>query len=356
MTCCLLDSRDRPLLRIGAIGAAWRVPFVVFRPSAATRFVTSSENAPRLARHRYCPRPQITRHDHGMLPKPDDVLLERYRVLSQIGSGAHGVVFRARDLESRTDVAIKFLSSDVSRQGDYVERLRREALAMARLRGTAAVYVHGLQTTPDGSVYLIMEYVRGKDLQHYLEAAERLGGQLKPERMLQMLRPIAGTLESAHQQGIVHRDLKPSNIMVLDKSVGGGVRLLDFGLVKLLDQKRLTGEGQVAGTPSYIAPEAWRGHPLQLDHRIDVYAMGVIVFRALTGRVPFKATNMVQMLNWALRGERPDITPLRPDLPAGIDVWIQRTLHTDPEQRFQTIREMWGTLEGLFPSASRPPF
>lgn len=290
-----------------------------------------------------------------MLPKPDDVLRDRYRILSKIGSGAHGVVFRARDLESRTDVAIKFLSSEVSRQGDYVERLRREALAMARLRGTAAVYVHGLHTNDEGDAYLIMEYVRGQDLQRFLEAAEKLGGQLKPERMLQMLRPIASTLQSAHQQGVVHRDLKPSNIMVLDKSVGGGVRLLDFGLVKLLDQKRLTGEGQVAGTPSYIAPEAWRGHPLQLDHRIDVYAMGVIVFRCLTGRVPFKPPNMVQMLDWALRGERPNITPLRPDLPPAMDTWIQRALAIDPERRFQSIRDLWGTLEGVFPSASRPP-
>ncbi len=291
-----------------------------------------------------------------MSHKPEDIIEGRYRLLKQIGSGAHGVVFRARDLESRTDVAIKFLAADVGRQASYVERLRREALAMARLRGTSAVYVHGLRTEAQGSTYLIMEYLQGRDLQRYLEFAEERGGQFKPERLLPMLRPIASTLEAAHQQGIVHRDLKPSNIMVLDKNVGGGVRLLDFGLVKLLDQKRLTGEGQVAGTPSYIAPEAWRGHPLEVDHRVDVYALGVIVFRALSGRVPYKSKSMVDMLDWALRGTRPSLHALRPDLPRDIDRWVQMTLAVDPNTRFQTVREQWAALEGLFPAASRPPF
>jgi eukaryotic-like serine/threonine-protein kinase len=290
-----------------------------------------------------------------MNPHPDQVIEGRYRLLKQIGSGAHGVVFRARDLESRGDVAIKFLSADIARKADYIERLRREALAMARLRGTSAVYVHGLSSTAEGSAFLIMEYLEGRDLQSVLNAAEARGGQLKAERLIQLLRPIASTLHAAHQQNIVHRDLKPSNIFVLDKSVGGGVRLLDFGLVKLLDQKRLTLEGQIAGTPSYIAPEAWNGQPLSLDHRIDVYAMGVIVFRALAGRVPFASKNLVEMLNWALRGTRPSLHAARPDLPPAIDAWSQKTLAVDAEQRFQSIHQMWSALEGLFPSASRPP-
>lgn len=290
-----------------------------------------------------------------MLLKPDEVIEGRFRLLKQIGSGAHGVVFRARDLESRGDVAIKFLSDSIGRQPDYVERLKREALAMARLRGTSAVYVHGLRSIPGGSTYLIMEYLQGRDLQRYLQLAEEHGGQFKPERLLQMLRPIASTLQAAHEQNMVHRDLKPSNIFVLDKTVGGGVRLLDFGLVKLLDAQKLTGDGQVAGTPSYIAPEAWRGHPLELDRRIDVYGLGVIVFRALAGRVPYKSNNMVEMLTWAQKGERPSLHQLRPDLPREIDTWVQRTLAINPEDRYQTIAAQWSALEGLFPNASRPP-
>ncbi|HEX2731292.1 MAG TPA: serine/threonine-protein kinase [Polyangiaceae bacterium] len=290
-----------------------------------------------------------------MTPEPDQVVDGRYRLLKKIGAGAHGVVFRARDLESRGDVAIKFLSPEIANKADYVERLRREALAMAMLRGTSAVYVHGLRRAEDGSTYLIMEYLQGQNLQTTLETAEARGGQLKAERLIQLLRPIASTLSAAHGQSIVHRDLKPSNIFVLDKSVGGGIRLLDFGLVKLLDQKRLTLEGQVAGTPSYISPEGWRGNPLDLDHRIDVYAMGVIVFRALSGRVPFSSKNLVEVLNWASKGERPSLHALRRDLPPDIDIWVNKALAAEPEQRFQTIEALWSALEGLFPSASRPP-
>jgi eukaryotic-like serine/threonine-protein kinase len=290
-----------------------------------------------------------------MLPKPDDVIDGRYRLLKKIGSGAHGVVFRARDLESRGDVAIKFLGPEIAQKPDYVERLRREALAMAMLRGTSAVYVHGLRSGEESGTYLIMEYLQGHNLQSTLEAAETRGGQIKPERLIQLLRPIASTLEAAHQQSIVHRDLKPSNIFVLDKSVGGGIRLLDFGLVKLLDQKRLTLEGEVAGTPSYISPEGWRGHPLELDHRIDVYAMGVIVFRALAGRVPFTSKNLVEVLRWATQGERPSLHALRRDLPKDIDVWVQKVLAADPDKRYPSIHSAWSSLEGLFPSASRPP-
>lgn len=288
--------------------------------------------------------------------QPDEVIEGRYRLLKKIGTGAHGVVFRARDLHTRTDVAIKFLGDEVGQNPTYVERLHREARAMAELRGTSAVYVHGIRSAPGSPTYMVMEYLVGRDLQNYLEAGEQQGGKFKPDYMAQLLRPIVSTLEMAHQRGIVHRDLKPSNIYVLDKSVGRGVRLLDFGLVKLLDHAGLTGQGQVAGTPSYIAPESWRGNPLTLDHRIDVYALGVIVFRILAGRVPHKSRGMVDMLEWALRGERPSLHALRPDLNPKIDAWVQKALAIRPEDRFQDVTSLWGTLETLLGSAPRAPF
>lgn len=288
--------------------------------------------------------------------QPDDVIEGRYRLLKKIGAGAHGVVFRARDLQTRNDVAIKFLGDEIGNNPTYAERLRREALAMAQLRGTSAVYVMALRSEPGSPTYMVMEYLLGRDLQDYLEAGEQHGGKFKPEYMLQLLRPIAATLEMAHKNGIVHRDLKPSNIMVLDRSVGGGVRLLDFGLVKLLDQAALTGQGEVAGTPSYIAPESWKGNPLKLDHRIDVYALGVIVFRILGGRVPYRSKNMVDMLQWALRGQRPSLHALRPELNPKIDLWVNKALAVDPAQRFQDVSALWGTLEALLAPAHRSPF
>src|SRR5204862_6583850 len=127
--------------------------------------------------------------------------------------------------------------------------------------------------------YLVMELLVGMSLEDYLRRIEAHGTRLTVEMLVITLDPIVTTLEAAHERGIVHRDLKPSNIFLLDASRGGGVRLLDFGLVKLMGARPLTTQGMVAGSPSYIAPEAWRGNPLLLAHRIDLYSFPMIRFR-----------------------------------------------------------------------------
>ena len=284
---------------------------------------------------------------------PGEVVNNRYRILDKLGAGAHGIVYRARDLETRGEVALKFLGDGKSLDPEYSRRIEREAIAMARLRGTSAVYVHGLNTAEDGSLYLVMEVLAGKDLEEYLQDAERVGGRLKKPKLLEILRPIVDTLEAAHQQSIVHRDLKPSNVFIVDAARGGGVRLLDFGLAKMLDASALTADGMIAGTPSYIAPEAWRGNPRILDHRIDVYSLGVLVFRALSGRTPTPNGNVLDVCSWAMTGERPSLHALRPSLPRAIDVWVEKALAIDPKDRFQTVRALWTSLEGLL--AERAP-
>ncbi len=277
------------------------------------------------------------------LPRPPEVLDERYRLLETIGSGAHGVVFRALDLDTDQEVAIKFLSDKLDDHSTFVERLRREALAMAELKGTAAVKIFALNQE-GGRVYLVMEYLRGMDLASYLKQGEARGGQFKSDYLLHFLQPIVETLQVAHDKGIVHRDLKPSNIFKLDKALGGGVRLLDFGLVKMLDRSQITRQGQVAGTPSYIAPEAWRGRPETLDHRVDIYSLGVLVFRCLGGRVPHEYQGIADILNWALTGERPGLSTVRPDLPRAVDPWTLKSLAIDPAKRFQSVTEQWAAL------------
>ena len=287
---------------------------------------------------------------------PGETVDGRYRLIVEIGAGAHGVVYRARDLETQNDVALKFLSAAVALDPEYNERLGREATAMARLRGTSAVYVHGFRQRDDGALYVVMEMLHGRNLENFLREAEQRGGRLKRARMLEMLRPIADTLEAAHAQGIVHRDLKPSNIFVIDRERGGGVRLLDFGLVKLADLEGMTIAGMVMGTPSYIAPETWRGDPRALDHRIDVYALGVIVFRCLGGRVPFKTREIAKLIRWTAQGERPSLRALRPKLPPSIDAWVQKALAARPEDRFQDVRTLWNQLERCLATAPGAPF
>lgn len=285
-----------------------------------------------------------------------EIINNRYRILDKLGAGAHGVVYRARDLETREEVALKFLGEGKSLDPEYSKRIEREAIAMARLRGTSAVYVHGLKLSQDGMLYLVMEMLAGKDLEAYLREAERVGGKLKKPKLLELLRPVVDTLEAAHKQGIVHRDLKPSNVFVVDSARGGGVRLLDFGLAKMMDASMLTADGMIAGTPNYIAPEAWQGHSRALDHRVDVYALGVLVFRALAGRTPAPASNLLDVCAWATNGERPSLHALRPSLPAAIDAWVEKALAVSPNDRFQSVRSLFTALEGLLATRAASPF
>lgn len=291
-----------------------------------------------------------------MAYRPGDVISNRYRILERLGAGAQGVVYRARDLETRGEVALKFLGDGKGLDPELSQRMEREAQAMARLRGTSAVYVHGIATAQDGMLYVAMEMLYGKDFEAYLHDAEEVGGRIKAARLLEVLRPVANTLEQAHRQGIIHRDLKPSNVFIVDQAKGGGVRLLDFGLAKLLDATTLTSDGMIAGTPSYIAPEAWRGTSKNLDHRIDVYSFGVIVFRALSGRLPPPSSDLLDICKWATTGARPSLQALRSSLPAAIDPWVQRALSIFPEQRFQSVGEAFAELEAMLVTRPTAPF
>jgi eukaryotic-like serine/threonine-protein kinase len=274
------------------------------------------------------------------------ILDGRYQLLQLIGQGNHGVVYRAIDHLTRFEVAVKLLR-DVDANAEYYVRMVREARAMAALAGTSAVQVHGFGSDVDGAFYIVMELLEGINLEEYMTRIESRGGRLPLDNLVTILDPIVSTLEAAHERGIVHRDLKPSNIFLIDAHRGGGVRLLDFGLVKLMGARPLTRQGMVAGSPSYIAPEAWRGNPTQLDHRIDIYSFAVIIFRVLSGRVPFEGADLMEKLRQVTTAPRPSLHAIRRDLPQGIDVWVQQALAIDPDYRFARIRAMWNALRGI---------
>jgi serine/threonine-protein kinase len=145
-------------------------------------------------------------------------------------------------------------------------------------------------------------------------------------------------------------------VFIVDPARGGGIRLLDFGLAKVLDANTLTTDGMIAGTPSYIAPEAWRGTSKTLDHRIDVHSLGVIVFRALSAKLPPPSSNVLEICKWATTGVRPSLQAQRKSLPASIDPWIQRALAIDPAQRFQSIREAFSSLEAILATRPTSPY
>lgn len=271
-----------------------------------------------------------------------DVIDGRYEIVHAVGKGAHGVVYEAKDLVLGSQVAVKCLHGDVASEPGFKTRMAREARAMGALSGTAAAQVLAFGKTDDGGMFIAMELVRGRDFETYLRELEHHGGRLGVPKLVELLGPIVDTLEAAHGISILHRDLKPGNIMVLDAPGRGPVRLLDFGLAKDLKADPLTADGMIAGSPGYMAPEVWRGKPDLLDHRIDVYSFGAIVFRALAGSPPFDPRQTIdKVLIAVLRGARPSLTALRPELPPAVDAWVQRALAIKPDDRFPTMRALW---------------
>lgn len=280
------------------------------------------------------------------------VLGGHYDVLGVVGRGTRTVVYRARDRRSGRLVAIKRLSGAAARDPEYSERLIREHSAMTTLAGTAAVRVEGLVAGEDGGWCLVMELLEGCDFEAYLAHSEGRGARLGVTELVKILSPIVDTLEVAHQKGIVHRDLKPANVYVVDGRLGS-VRLLDFGVAKLAVARPLTQANTVMGSPSYIAPEVWAMDEGS-DHRVDIYSLGAIVFRALSGRVPFQGS-LQEKIEQALRGPRPSLHALRADLPRDVDVWVEQVLAVEPDRRFWNVRAMWNALCELLGLDAWPP-
>ena len=274
----------------------------------------------------------------------------RYLLRGILGQGGQSVIYRARDEVDGDDVAVK-----ISRLGDRdgVDRLYREAHALLSLDGTAALRVLHQTQTADGAACLVTELLRGEDLNEHLRRLESTGRKMLLPEIVETFEPIVKTLEAAHERGIVHRDIKPENIFVIDPEYGGGVRLLDFGFTRFVHARPMTEPGLVAGSPMFLAPEAWAGAS-DIDHRADVYALGVVLFRVLAGHVPFTG-RIHELLKIVRTAARPSLHEVRPDLPKVIDGWVKLALAIKREDRFQNASALWSALLTCFERASAPP-
>jgi serine/threonine-protein kinase len=278
--------------------------------------------------------------------EPGYVLDDRYVIEALVGKGGHGKVYRALDRDLSCPVAIKVLYGDVAAEREFRVRMQREARAMGQLSGTSAVQIMAFNKTSWGALYLVMEYLEGTDLAEHCHQIELSGRRLTLDEVAEILEPIASTLQAAHERGIIHRDVKGGNVFVLSSKARGRSRLLDFGLAKDISLDPLTRTGMIAGSPAYIAPEAWNGRPKPVDHRVDVYSFGVLLFRVLAGRLPFDSSVPIDELLVAVtRGERPSLHALRPDLPPSIDAWVARALAIDREERFFSVQALWSFFE-----------
>ncbi len=254
-----------------------------------------------------------------------------YIVVAHVADGAMGAVYEARNASTRERVAIKVLHSDVAQDEVAVERFNREYETAAMFDHPNIVKVVDFGETGDGSRFLTMEYLVGRELGDLM----RREGPQNPARVLRVLAQVAGALEHAHSFGVIHRDLKPDNIFLCASSDGGDVRLLDFGSVKLQVETgpKLTAFGTTLGSPYYMSPEQAKGLP-DVDGRTDVFAMGAILYEALSGKVAFEAPTVAEILVKIVRQNPAPLTRVKADLPPAIDAVIQKALAKDKKQRF----------------------
>jgi len=272
------------------------------------------------------------------LPKPGDIIADRYRVVAPIGRGAMGVVYRAEHVQISKVMAIKLLHRELQQNPENVARFHREAESASRLNHPNTVHVFDFGRTKSGSLYLVMEYVDGDDLAKVIDKE----GPMPFGRVAFLCAQVAGSVADAHAAGIVHRDLKPENIVITEGRDGETAKVLDFGLAKLFEgtvEAQVTSSGTIVGTPYYMSPEQIQGQ--ELDGRSDVYAIGAIMYECVVGKPPFEALNPLGVLSQHLSEK-----PIRPSarsplsVPAEADEIIMRCLEKDPDHRYQTAEDL----------------
>ena len=271
-------------------------------------------------------------------------LFGQYQIIKKLGEGGMGAVYQARQEAIDQDIAIKVLLSEAARSPEIVQRFHREAKVISMLTHPNIIRVFIFGRTEEGLLYLAMEFVKGRELR---EDIRRLGHD--ELRVIRIMKQTCSALAEAHDVGIVHRDLKPDNIL-LTKHRGEEdfVKILDFGIAKITEnedenQAKLTQAGIVYGTPEYLSPE--QAQALPLDHRTDIYSLGVMLFEMMTGRVPFQGDSPVQILTQHVFGEmpRPNDVSTRPIAPTMENI-ILRAMARDPKERFGDALEMYRAL------------
>ncbi len=270
----------------------------------------------------------------------------RYLIQKKLGEGGMGAVYLATHVVLDKQVALKVLHGEFLRKADLVERFMQEAKSASRIRHENVIDISDFGTTPDGLVFFAMELLKGHDLHEEVSRAKLTGHLLPWERTKKIYLQICAALVAAHAQGIIHRDLKPENIFLID-FLGDPdfVKLLDFGIAKLTEVeeggRKLTKTGMLFGTPEYMSPEQARGE--NVDHRVDVYAMGCILFQLVSGKVPFEADNFMGVLSMHLTEPSPSIPPEvfdRIGAPRELAAVIDKALAKDKHQRWSTIEEL----------------
>ena len=252
----------------------------------------------------------------------------KYRILDKLGRGGMGTVYKAVDETLDREVAIKVLNHDLT-DADVLKRFRGEAVTLARLNHPGIATIFELHQQQD-DLLMVMEFVRGETFHDF---SDRMG-PIAPPQAAHLCMQVLDALAHAHRAGVVHRDLKPANLMIAEN---GAVKVMDFGIARVLGTEHFTHGGYMMGTPAYMAPEQVLGR--EIDGRADLYSVGVVLYRLLSGRLPFNAETAISMVQMQISEPPTPILAFKPDLPTWCAVVVERALAKSPSDRFQSAEE-----------------
>lgn len=260
----------------------------------------------------------------------------RYRLIRQVGEGGMATIWKAEHLTLHSPVAVKFLHTGGRHSNETTQRFMREARAAAHVRHRNVIEITDFGLTDDNLPYMVMEYLHGRSLADLMED----NPTLEPEEAVRIVSLTLRGLAAAHDAGIVHRDLKPENIFLVEDADGVFPKLLDFGVARRLGlASDITQEGALIGTPDYMSPEQARGDR-DIDRRTDIYSMGVILYETITGRLPFEAERLGDIIRKITTETPPTVHQLRPDLPEALSDVVAKAMSRDREERYPDARQM----------------
>ena len=303
---------------------------------------------------RFCPQDGTTlRLQNGTGDLVGSIVADRYHVLRKLGEGGMGQVYLAEHVKMGRKSALKVMNPAMMKDADAISRFNREAANASHINHPNVANVYDFGETPDGIIYLAMEFVDGPPLTKLIEDE----GPLSPGRTASIVRQAADALAVAHDMGIVHRDLKPDNIMIARSRDGNDVvKVVDFGIAKAADNaaQKVTKTGLVVGTPEYMSPEQLAGD--KLDGRSDIYALALVAFNVLTGRLPFPADTVQESMIMRLTEPPRKLADMRPDVAwsSEVQACLDKALQRDATARYQTATEFGKSLSRALERMATP--
>jgi serine/threonine protein kinase len=268
--------------------------------------------------------------------------ISHYKILEKLGGGGMGVVYKAEDTKLKRTVALKFLPPELTSDTEAKERFIHEAQATSALQHNNICTIHDINETTDGNLFIVMDCYQGELLKEKIAR-----GPMMLEESVDIAIQVAGGLSKAHEKGIVHRDIKPANIMITNDGVA---KILDFGLAKLAGQAKLTKTGLTTGTIAYMSPE--QAQSSEVDHRTDIWSLGVIMYEMLAGRRPFESQYELALIYAILNEDPPPLNRFRQDIPEHILKVCHCCLEKKSEFRSHSMEEVIKLLRNESPNVS----